>query len=381
MKNNQYTLVGLFLLLLFVGCSESARDFNWQEDNAELTGKDLKAWLRKAPFENELKAPEGQSILMTNAQELFPFIGVYHNKVEELNGLGDKDNMEYAKELLIFQDPKWGDLIVTASLLYDTEDIYLNEAHSSSANPILSGMDPIESLGVYYSSRLTETGFVNRKPGHTQALYWADANGRTSLLGFMQRGNLLLEAVIPVLNQQDSLATWNKMKELANSLGLPADSWQSATADQMTPQESKTSFWKDPFVPIIRKTPLALPSVYLKLADTPFQEQEDSGAKNLYHFAYTGKMGPVDLKIQLKDVDMFEEDFNKKNKDITHYTYKHQQIFYTEKAASGRIQGTAMAYAKDKQYLELTYSFPENSAEDKACVHDVLKYVKIMKFD
>lgn len=122
MKNKRLLLPTLKILTLVFGFSflsscdffsSSNKDFQWNDEVATLTGKDLKSWLRNAPFSNELKGNDNE-VMFSNAEQVFPFLGKYYNSVErQTKNYSDPEAGHiYQTETILFQDPHWGDLFV-----------------------------------------------------------------------------------------------------------------------------------------------------------------------------------------------------------------------------------------------------------------------------
>ncbi|MEC3879364.1 hypothetical protein [Parapedobacter sp. 10938] len=96
------TIVMLFACTLLISCDRQTRitkDFVWDEDVKARTGRSLHAWLKKAPFDNEFGKGDGNNMVFTNAEQVFPFMGRYYNAVEELT-------RDHSTDTVIFQDTK-----------------------------------------------------------------------------------------------------------------------------------------------------------------------------------------------------------------------------------------------------------------------------------
>src|SRR5690606_21439896 len=118
----------ILCLLVLAGCNRKKRDFEWSDDIARLTGKDLATWLRKAPFSNELSQSDDDKMVFTNAAQVFPYMGRYNNAVGALEYSHNSDNNPiYQQETVLYQDPDWGDLFLNATVLYDAQEIFLDE--------------------------------------------------------------------------------------------------------------------------------------------------------------------------------------------------------------------------------------------------------------
>ncbi|VTP94628.1 hypothetical protein [Sphingobacterium daejeonense] len=80
----------IFLLIISsivsVSCSDQgSKDFNWVPKVAEITGKDLESWLRKTPYQNELKKDNENEFVITNVDQVFPFMNKFNNDIGPLS--------------------------------------------------------------------------------------------------------------------------------------------------------------------------------------------------------------------------------------------------------------------------------------------------------
>lgn len=373
---NQIFLV-LFasLSITFISCDNRGKNFTWNDEVAELTDKDLEEWLRNAPFENEITKKESDDqFVMTNADQVFPFIGRYYNHRGEIRkNLASTDTTIYEQKELIYKDPKFGDLFVTATLLYDDQEVYLSDSYSSMGDPLFGGIEAAQSS---YDAVLYETPVFVKKPDYKTGLYWATSNNSTYLLGFYQKGQLIFETAIPML-ESDSTAALNKLKEVNQKLNLNIPEWANATMDQLKVNDKPTSFWNDPYTSYYMGNYL-LDDLMLKTKDTPFSEI-DSVKKGDHYLAYQSEKGPVEFYFERKSTDKNEEDFKKEHADLPSYDNEYVKVFYNEKPVNGYVEGTAISYLKDNKYVEMQYRFHESDAEAQKNIHGILKYVKMHK--
>src|SRR5690606_29001353 len=144
-----------------------------------LTGKDLGEWLRQAPFTNELSQKDDNKMVFTNAQQVFPFMGRFHNAVGELRyARNEADNPIYQEEAVLYQDPEWGDLFVSGTLLYDAEEVFLDRNYSESGNVLFGGVDAGMDR---HTASLRETAVFSRSGPNKAACYWAADRKSTRL--------------------------------------------------------------------------------------------------------------------------------------------------------------------------------------------------------
>lgn len=87
LKNIHRTIAVLLTLALLVSCDRPTRitkTFLWNEDVKELTGGKLYTWLQKAPFDNELDRYKEGAVVITSANQVFPFKARYYSTLEQL---------------------------------------------------------------------------------------------------------------------------------------------------------------------------------------------------------------------------------------------------------------------------------------------------------
>jgi len=368
----------MFAVWIIAGCSGSSnRDFEWPADIAALTGKDLGEWLRRSPFTNELSQKEDNKVVFTNARQVFPFMGRFNNAVGELRyARNDADNPIYQEEAVLYQDPEWGDLFVSAALLYDAEEVFLDSYYSESGNILFGGVDAGMDR---HTASLRETAVFSRSGPNKAACYWAATAGGSYLLGFFQQGNLVFETAIP-LRGADTLATLDKLKEISDKLGLDVPAWQQATVAQLAATDTRETFWKDPFTGIYFDPASFLNRVMLKIKDTPFREAQPAPSGDHY-FSYEGESGLVMFATEVKATSEDREAFDAVGKDLPAYETNGQRLYYEEHPAKGsRVTGVARTYFKEGQYLEIRYAYPQNDETAKATLHGVLQHVKVRRF-
>jgi hypothetical protein len=139
MKANSQIFIFLFIFssIVFVSCGDQgSKDFNWVPKVAEITGKDLESWLRKTPYQNELKNDNENEFVITNVEQVFPFMNKFNNDIGPVSTtIATTDTSIYEQKHLIFQDPVWGDVFVSGTLLYDDEELFLEQSSNSKRNP------------------------------------------------------------------------------------------------------------------------------------------------------------------------------------------------------------------------------------------------------
>lgn len=377
LTNVRRALLMLFACTLLSSCDREThitKPFVWDEDIRALVGGSLHAWLSKAPFANELKRYEKDRIVITNAEQVFPFMGRYYNAVEELRKDYNADTVIYSQTEILFQDSVWGDLFLHAMLLYDDQEVFLADRYLALGSPFFGGADAVMDM---HESSLSETSVVAKHPGYKTGIYWAWANYHDYLLGFYQQGQLVFETAVPLLGN-DTLATLDKLKEINKSLGLNIPEWENAEVAHLQRVEQAKTFWQDPFLGIY---PGEFGNdVYLKTKDSPFV-LDDEARKGDYYFSYTANGEEVFLYTQMQRTDLGRDDFNKANKMAGKYRYMYDDIFYEEHPEKGYVRGSAQAYFKDNRYLEIHFGYPETEPDARHQVHKVLRHVKMLNYE
>lgn len=382
MKNKRLLLPTLKILTLIFGFSfltscdffsSSKKDFQWNDEVATLTGKDLKSWLRKAPFSNELKGNDNE-VMFSNAEQVFPFLGKYYNSVEQQkkNYSDPEAGHIYQTETILFQDPHWGDLFVNAALMYNNDELYLSDSNIETGDPMFEGKDAVFNT---YHGGLMETAVHSNAQDTKNGLYWGSNSTKVYLLAFYQKNNLAFEVAVPLIGQ-DTLATLNKLKEVNTALGLNVPEWANAQLKDLNPLDNNGTFWKDPFQGFFA-VDYFIQTVFLKILDTDFKEEQSSSDEDIHQFSANNNGGTAKFSVKTAPSTLNFEDFEKKYKDLAHYEYFHKKVYYEEKESGNEVQGKAYAfYSKDK-VLEFEFSYPKNNPELKKQMHSILKYVKI----
>lgn len=376
-NNIKALILGVFTLICASACNpESKRDFEWREDIAQLTGRDLAAWLRKAPFEHELKQESRDSMVITNAMQVFPFMGKYYSTVDELDARGASDTSIYQQEAVLYQDAEWGDVFVHAMLLNDDTEVFLNDFYSTSGNVMLGGMGA--GLDTYTAS-LKETEVITSNDRYKAGLYWARTSGKSYLLAFYQQGQLVFESIAP-LHQADTTAALKLINQVATALGLPVSEWENAHVNQLMPQPTRKSFWKDPFVSIYPDEDyVLLNKVKLKIKDTPFKAVYPA-SKGDYYFSYTSTSGEVSLYTRLLPLEGDKETFEAGQEGASFYDIRYaQKLFYQQEGKGDKVRGTAKVYFGAGQCLEIRYAYPAGDPVAKDNVHGVLKNLQVSR--
>ncbi|WP_375580451.1 hypothetical protein ABWH96_05280 [Marivirga tractuosa] len=233
--NNTLKVV-VFVCLVMVSCG---RKPEWNEEIAKMTNKDIKSWLKTAPFEG-LWDPHGNAssdeIVFTNVQSVFPFMGKYKNSGDSLD---DKEDI-YSKDFYVFKDSTFGESFVHATLLYEGQPLYLESSYRESANIIFSGA---ASAGQYTSSSLEETKLIAENKQYRTGVYWVEQNYDYFLMGFYQKDNLVFQVAFPCPKKEASKGL-DKLKEVSSVMNLNIKEWENASVKDLRKSHKTSSFWK-----------------------------------------------------------------------------------------------------------------------------------------
>lgn len=223
MKTNNYIL--LFMAFIMVSCN-SKKPLEWNDDIAKLTNKDLKGWLRKAPFKNEWNIEKNDDeIVFTNLDQVFPFMG----KFKKFDKTPKDTKPVYQEENIVFQDDEWGDSFMYGMLLYQPEELFLKETYRESGNVIFSGTNAIHES---YTASLSETYLYEKNENYKAVVYWVRCNYKSYLFGYYQQGQLVVEFGFPC-NRNNQKEGLQKLKEINHALGLNIDMWEKATTENL----------------------------------------------------------------------------------------------------------------------------------------------------
>lgn len=236
-------MLGMALLAL-TGCTEKAEPLppTLSPEVKKITQGKIRPWLRNAPFKGEFSANNTGSISITNAHQIFPFMGKYYLADSGINHKNE-EQIFLDSHHVIFSDPKWGDLFLHASLLHSHVELFLAEKNSSSGNAVFDGLDAAYTR---YDSSLIETNIVSRKDKGKTAIYWANTGNfakKEYLFGFYQTGQLAFQIGLPC-QQSKVAACLNKLKQVSADMDLNIKEWQDAEPADLQASGVKSSFWK-----------------------------------------------------------------------------------------------------------------------------------------
>lgn len=358
------------LIFGLAGC-QNERSFEWTEEIETLTGGNLTQWLEKAPFEgawDPYSKSDGR-IVMTNIDQVFPFLGEFKNKDDELIDYGEKSDI-FQKETIIFKDSQWGELFFHSVLLYEPQELFLKSSYFSSGSPIFSGMNAIYET---YGAELSETLIYHKNDHYKTAIYWVESNSKRYLFATHQIGKLVLQFAFPC---EDSTKCLKKIKEINRALGLNIDEWANATEQDLAVNDNPQSFWKDPYRHIYSK-------LDVKINNTEFKEQRRSykDIKEVDHlFKYTNDKGEYTLSFFVEKTPLGREDYEKRHGDNKFLTVKGggPKVFIVEEKEYQNISSVSVeTYFRDNEVLKIKAQYPANDPKGYEQLQDILVNLRI----
>jgi len=236
-------MIGMALFAL-IGCTEKEEPQppTLSPEVQKITQGKIRPWLRNAPFKGEFSANNSGSISISNAHQIFPFMGKYYLANKDINHKNE-EQIFLDSHHVIFNDPQWGDLFLHASLLHSPVELFLAEKNTSSGHAVFDGLDAAYTR---YDSTLIETNIVSRKGKQKTAIYWANTGALVNkeyLFGFYQTGQLAFQIALPC-NQNRVAACLNKLKQVSADMDLNIKQWQDAEPEDLQASGVKSSFWK-----------------------------------------------------------------------------------------------------------------------------------------
>lgn len=383
MKNLIYTLS---FLLFIVACDtkpQPYKDYRWDPEIEKLKGDNLKDWISKAPFKGKwdpAKTEDGASVLTTNEEQLFPFIGIYKKE----DGVLNKAEDVYQTSRMFFKDDKKGESFVHATLLTHDEELYVSNFYSEMGNVAFSGANAINES---YRATLLETNVIKQDDNSAKSgVYWVQTNGSSYCMLFYQKKNLVVQVAFPCVKNDKQKAA-SKIKDINEALSLNVPSWTILKPEDLEINNSPKSFWKDPYVQLFRnKQYILLNDLRVKLIPTKFERLRRSDAGIDYQYEYEGSKGPVKLLFTKKETLLNSIEYKQKKekeKEFTstlEYNYGYEidrKIYIKSIQKEGFTYNTSETYFKDNSILEIAYSYPTNDKEAKETIENILSKLKI----
>jgi len=230
------TLLLFTITLAFMSCN-TKKPLEWDNDVANLTNKNLKGWLQKAPFNNEwiIDNNNDDSYVFTNLEQVFPFMGKF-------NGFKKDTSKEHAnvyeEEIVVFKDTLWGESFMYGMLLYQPTELFLKDYYRERGNIIFSGVNASNEV---YTARLSETFLYEKNNKYKAFVYWVKCGYKTYLFGFYQQNQLIFEFGFPC-KKDNQLEGLEKLKQINIALGLDIKQWENATINDLQINRYPKSF-------------------------------------------------------------------------------------------------------------------------------------------
>ncbi|MDO6675021.1 hypothetical protein MK851_12425 [Tenacibaculum sp. 1B UA] len=233
---NTKTIILLFTIILaFMSCN-TKKPLDWDNDVVNLTNKNLKGWLQKAPFNNEWVIDNNDnSYVFTNLEQVFPFMGKFNDFKKDTS----KEHANvYEEETVVFKDTLWGESFMYGMLLYQPTELFLKDYYSERGNIIFSGVNASNEV---YTANLSETFLYEKNTKYKAAVYWVSCGYKTYLFGFYQQGKLVFEFGFPC-KKDNQLEGLEKLKQINTALGLDIKQWENATINDLQINRHPKSF-------------------------------------------------------------------------------------------------------------------------------------------
>jgi hypothetical protein len=367
-KINFWIFLKISLLAVFIiGCSETKKEpdqvFTWSESTNELIEDDLLSWLKTAPFNNEWDPNKGKNkntIVLKNISQAYPFMEKFKNHDGRLKGVsyGAKRSHFYDSQTVIFEDSQWGGSIVHAQLLYKEQELFIEDSYVAMGNPIFSGTNAVHER---YRASLSETNSYIRNKDYKAGLYWVDSNNKSYLMGFYQRGQLVLEFAFPS-SHQNMEKTIDQIRRINTRLGLKVKEWWSLNPEKLAINPEPVSFWKDPYLGLYSK--MYSPQLELKVVHTAFESIGRHFANKRgfdYVFAYKDQPDSYRITLLLEATVLKRIEYEK-NKDMLDYITvnkdKRKVFINEEKKVAKHIEAEYEVYFRDNKILRITTRHP-----------------------
>ncbi|UII26842.1 hypothetical protein LVD15_26715 [Fulvivirga maritima] len=366
----------LAMLAGMQGCDSKKKKFEWTDDIAAITDKNIRQWLRKAPFDEEWDphANSGDNLVTTNEKQVFPFLGGIYNEEGRLRSTGDGREV-FTDETVIFKDPEFGESFVHAALLYDPEEVFMSSFYSETGNVLMSGADAIHES---YRADLTETSVYANENRYKTAIYWVYSGYQSYLMGFYQQGKLVFQVAFPCNNHGKGLA---KLKEVSEKLGLKIKEWEAAGEDDLEKTEDKQSFWKDPYYGIYIDG--FFPQMSVKIKNTPYKKYKNQIAKEEgvdYLFGYVNEDGEHKLSFSMKEISVTREQYEKEMNEVNVLPNENGRgpVYVIKQEVAGNvIEVEAETYFKDDKVLKISATYPTQDSAANEEINDVLTHLRI----
>ena len=373
------------LLLLAVLCAcknENAKPpFTLEAPAETVTDGDLEALLATAPFENPFNEENHGRISITNIPQVFPFAGKYYGTYGRLIDYGPYAEV-YERHLRAFEDPRFGNAFVQASLLYGDGPVALPKRMSEGANVIIEGVDQLDRR---HSATAHPTGLRDSTAAYRADVFWVDANRERFLTGLYQRGQLVVDFGFPC---PDTVACLRQLAAINAELGLGVSTWGRASAADLRVDPSADPFWSDPEVELLRNPGTFFGRVRLPLkllgfteinpsqsqtelfqkADQVFQAKR---AGRVYEFAASAR--PMEDTYETFDAAMQSAGYEPLRPVVLRPIYKTGTA-----VKDGTTTVTWKAYLDEGELVEFRGAYPSDAAEFEDRLGEVMRRGRIV---
>ncbi|RMB60978.1 hypothetical protein EAX61_05715 [Dokdonia sinensis] len=356
--------------------------FSWNPEIEETVSGDLTAWLKSAPFDGLWDPNDNDrgDVYITNAREVFPFIGELINEDNNLVLISEKNRPFYKEQLVVFKDPTWGESVVYGSLLYDSQELFMRKSYSKSANIITDGLANMNNRN--YAS-LGATELIATTADHKTAAYWVQANNTTYLMGFYQKDQLAFQVAFPcpMTKKEKGLA---QLKKVAATLQLDIPAWKNAAADDLARADRTDAFWQDPYIPLFYSRGL-MPIINIKLKGTLFEKEtfnRQSRSSNKASISHVAGDKTYTLTISKEDTELSALAFRESetSKPLPGAVDKDREYILETTESGAMTQIKATTYYKDHQVFVFTYTYPTAQTDQAAVLNTVLQTIKISRY-
>lgn len=366
------TLFLLVILFLLQGCDH--KTYLESDEVTAITNGDLAAWTKSAPFNNywNPQADSNGNMVLTNQQEVFPFLGKFKNDMGTLAFLTNPElETVYERSTSIFKDETWGESFTHATLLYEPTELFLSPFYSEGANIAFSGMSGINDR---YSSNLAETQIATKNKNYKTALYWVQSNQQQYLSGFYQKDQLAFQFAFVFT---DTINSIQKIKEINTTMNLNIPEWNNITPENLAINDQPTSFWQDPYLDLYHTSFLAELQVPLKQTDyklQPVGQSDEAGVDYLFI-----KNSTPDSQLSFKSIATDKSSLSyqelMQDKDLpTYYNeFKEEMYLTVEREDKGIITLEAQGYFTNNRILIVKTQFSETDSTARREFENLLK--------
>ncbi|MBL3658621.1 hypothetical protein [Fulvivirga sediminis] len=369
------------LLILVMGmqsCDSNEKEFEWTDDIANITNKNIHQWLRKAPLGEEWNpyADNENQAVITNEKQVFPFLGGFYNEEGKLTSSGDNRDI-FIDETVIYKDPELGESFVHAALLYEPEEAFIKDFYSEMGNVLMSGVDAIHES---YQADLTQTQIFNKNKTYKTAVYWVHSGYHTFLMGFYQQGKLVFQLAFPCVDKERGLA---KLQQVNQSLELNIKEWEAAEAKDLEKTKKAQSFWEDPYYGIYLNN--LVPQMRVKIKNTNYKKYKSQIAKEEgvdYLFGYVNGEGEHKLRFSMKELAVSKEEYEDEMTDFNVLPNENGigPVYLIKQEIDGNlIELEAETFFRKGKVLKISATYPTQDSAANKEINGVLTHLHIYR--